>query len=120
MACSSHTMEGPAAPVLGALEQGPLPGSDVFILTIPAPACVGKAIYPQVVNWAQGKHSSKVASVGKPGEAERVGNKEFQVIGPGPFLARISKVNFWVSPCPLTPVITSPLTPRKSPCLILG
>lgn len=74
VASSPHTMEGPAAPVLGSLEQGPPPGSDVIVLTIPAPVRVGKAIYPQVVNWAQGKHPTKVASVGQPGEAERVGN----------------------------------------------
>lgn len=45
-------------------KQGHPPGSDVVVLTIPAPVCVGEAIYPQVVNGAQGKHPPKVAVVG--------------------------------------------------------
>lgn len=103
---------------VGSSSSTPLPGSHVLILTIPAPVGVGEAVYTQVANGARSKHASKEATVGEPGEAERAGSQEFQATGPWPWLS-IPKLYFCIPPSPLTPVITSPLTLRVSPSLIL-
>lgn len=93
-------MEGPPAPCARLPRAGP-PGSNV-ILMMPAPGCVGEALYPRVVNGTGQTPLQDGLSRAVWRGRESWEHKEFQATGPGP-LARIFKVNFWVSPSPLTP-----------------